>query len=131
LIWLQQANCFEPVTAVTWGPALAAANTLASGSCGLTDKSKAGDWRLPNVRELHSLIDFGFINPALSNAAGTGHWTEGDAFSSVQFDAYWSSTSEVGFQNPNAYIVILGNGLIFEADKVNRTARVWPVRGGK
>jgi hypothetical protein len=23
------------------------------------------DWRLPNVKELHSLIDFGHVNPAL------------------------------------------------------------------
>jgi hypothetical protein len=44
----------------------------------------AGDWRLPNVREMHSLIDFGFLSPALSNIAGTAQWTEGDAFSSVQ-----------------------------------------------
>jgi hypothetical protein len=26
----------------------------------LTDRSNAGEWRLPNVRELDSLLDYGF-----------------------------------------------------------------------
>ena len=30
---------------------------LANGACGLTDGSTTGDWRLPNEKELHSLID--------------------------------------------------------------------------
>jgi hypothetical protein len=68
LIWLKNANCFADVN---WPQALTAANTLASGSCGLTAGSMAGDWRLPNAKELQSLIDFGFVTPALSNAAGT------------------------------------------------------------
>jgi 2',3'-cyclic-nucleotide 2'-phosphodiesterase (5'-nucleotidase family) len=45
--------------------ALIDASNLKSGMAGLTDGSKAGDWRLPNVRELHSLIDFGRGTPAL------------------------------------------------------------------
>ena len=48
-----------------WQEALDAANTLASGSCGLSDGSMAGDWRLPNVNELRSLIDWGNFSPAL------------------------------------------------------------------
>lgn len=60
------------------------ANTLADGACGLTDGSVAGDWRLPNVRELYSLIHLQFFFPALSNAAGTARWTNGDAFTDVQ-----------------------------------------------
>jgi hypothetical protein len=49
LIWLQQADCFRDRT---WAQALMDANSLADGSCGLTDRSHAGDWRLPNVKEL-------------------------------------------------------------------------------
>jgi hypothetical protein len=81
LIWLKNANCFG---FVAWAQALTDANTLRSGSCGLTDGSVAGDWRLPNVKGLQSLIHFGFFKPALSNAAGTAKWTEGDAFSRVE-----------------------------------------------
>ena len=54
LIWLKDADCFG---SRNWTNALSDANTLADGSCGLTDGSVAGDWRLPNVRELQSLID--------------------------------------------------------------------------
>ena len=64
----------DKLTGLIW---LKDANTLASGSCGLTDGSVAGAWRLSNVKELESLIDFGFIGPALSNAAGTAQWMAG------------------------------------------------------
>ena len=47
---------------------------LKSGQCGLTDGSVAGNWRLPNVKELQSLIDFAYSKPALSNAVGTGQF---------------------------------------------------------
>ena len=39
--------------------ALRCANKLNSGECGLSDGSVEGDWRLPNVREMQSLIDYG------------------------------------------------------------------------
>ena len=91
LIWLKNANAFG---LRTWEQALSDANTLASGSAGLTDGSKAGDWRLPNVKELHSLIDFAYYGPALSSASGTSQWTNGNAFSGMQsFFYYWSSTT--------------------------------------
>ena len=52
LIWLKNANCFG---GQTWANVLTAANSLASPSCGLSDDSVAGAWRLPNVKELQSL----------------------------------------------------------------------------
>ena len=66
LIWLRLASCFG---FTNWTTALSDANGLADGSCGLMDGSVAGDWRLPNVKELQSLVDFGQSNPALP----TGH----------------------------------------------------------
>ena len=46
LVWLAQADCLGKIE---WLAALAAANALADGQCGLTDGSVAGDWRLPNI----------------------------------------------------------------------------------
>jgi hypothetical protein len=136
LIWLKQANCFPGSGGfgLTWEEALQAANTLASGSCDLADGSQAGAWRLPNIRELNSLIDFGFVNPALSNAAGTGHWAENDAFSGVQSRPYWSSTTSVANLH-HAWLVLFDAGDVrggFTAvgDKVTSPGLVWPVRGG-
>jgi hypothetical protein len=61
LIWLKNANCFG---LRTWAQASMLANNLANGQCGLTDGSSAGDWRLPNIRELLSLVDFSRFTPA-------------------------------------------------------------------
>lgn len=127
LIWLKNANCFG---GRTWAQALTDANTLASGSCGLSDGSVAGDWRLPNVKELQSLIDFAFFAPALSNAAGTGQWTEGDAFSGVVFGtSYWSSTTYAADASLS-WRVSLNLGELATGPK-GISYVVWPVRGGQ
>ena len=130
LIWLKQANCFGPVP---WADAIADANNLASPNCGLADRSVAGDWRLPNVKELLSLIDYGFFQPALSNAAGTGQWTEGDAFSNVGArNCYWSSTTGVDLPS-RAWFVGLDAGSATDIEDLANKANscfVWPMWGG-
>ena len=62
LVWLKNANCWGQQN---WATAIVSTTALSSGECGLSDGSSAGDWRLPNVRELHSLIDYGEYGPAL------------------------------------------------------------------
>jgi hypothetical protein len=82
LVWLQNANCVGPVS---WLDAIATANALADGACGLTDRSAVGDWRVPNRNELTSLLDLDQAGPALP----LGH-----LFVNFQerSQAYWSST---------------------------------------
>lgn len=126
LIWLKNANAFG---VRTWEQALSDANTLASGSAGLTDGSKAGDWRLPNVKELQSLIDFAYYNPALSSALGKSQWTNGDAFIGVQSSSHWSSTT-YSFYPTGAWVVNLLDGIVSGDDKTNANY-VWPVRAGQ
>lgn len=62
LIWLKNANCDG---LKRWGEALSNCNGLENGDCDLSDGSSAGDWRLPNINELHSLVDPTQSNPAL------------------------------------------------------------------
>jgi hypothetical protein len=83
-----------------------------------TDGSVAGAWRLPNVKELQSLIDFGQFNPA----------PRGYPFSGVQITGYWSSTSHTVFPQV-AWGVNLGDGSVSYNGKLGGSL-VWPVRGG-
>ena len=126
LIWLKDANAFS---SRTWEQALSDANTLASGSHGLTDGSKAGDWRLPNVKELQSLIDAAYSNPALSGASGKSQWVSGNAFIGVRSSDYWSSTTASGPMT-YAWYVSLSDGGVSDYNKT-RTHFVWPVRAGQ
>jgi hypothetical protein len=120
LIWLQNANC---IGRQTWTDALTASNALASGACGLTDGSVVGTWRLPNVKELQSLLDFSQTNPALPPLP------PGYPFSGVQSFLYWSSTTYAS--GPlYAWVVYLDNGDVYSDDKRNDYF-VWPVRGGQ
>jgi hypothetical protein len=125
LIWLKHANCFPGNgLGLTWQDAIDAANALASPSCGLADSSVEGDWRLPNVNELQSLIDWGNFNPALP---------DGHPFTGVQsaYLVYWSSTPVAITTHPEfAWFVPLDNGGAGGTSRVSGTASVWPVRGG-
>jgi len=125
LIWLKNANCFDERF---WSDALSDCNGLASGSCGLTDGSGAGDWRLPNIKELQSLIDYGFYLPALSDTAGTSRWSDDDPFTNVLSQAYWSSTTRASISDYAWYLWTL-NGIIYDSPKGEKYY-VWPVRGG-
>ena len=125
LIWLKNANCFG---SQTWANALSAANTLASGACGLNDGSAAGDWRLPNRKEMLSLVDFAYCSPALSNAEGTGQGTAGDPFDSVPSNIYWSATTYADGTN-YAWDVNMGGGFVHNYSKTSSHS-LWPVRGG-
>ena len=81
-VWLKNANCLQVMRG--WSTALSDANNLANGACGLSDGSKAGDWRLPNRNELASLLDLNKRNPALPAR---------HPFTNFQAARYWSSTA--------------------------------------
>jgi len=120
LIWLKDAQCFEKID---WTQALSNANGLENGSCGLTDGSAPGDWRLPNVKELLSLVDASPYNPVLTN----GHPFTPPASASY-WPGYWSSTSWANVDT-KAFIVTMSYGLVINLDKVNNNNfTCWPVR---
>lgn len=123
LVWLKNANCFNPAI---WATALADANQLASGACGLSDGSTAGDWRLPNLVEMESLLDLSASNPAL---------TPGNPFTHVSTGIYWTSTAYYGGQEgtTEAWAVRLSDGRYINDGTSNAMASssnaVWAVKG--
>lgn len=126
LIWLRRGN---PFGLLNWKDACNACNMLADGGQGLTDGSQEGDWRLPNIRELHSLIDFSYHYPAICNTSGSGKWQRGDPFSIVNNWWYWSSTTNV-HDPENAWQVNTSDGSVSDYNKSNESW-LWCVRGGQ
>lgn len=125
LIWLQDANCavfFKNDKAVKnsrpWHEARVAASNLSDGFCGLSDKSKPGDWRLPAREELLKIA---------KHAVDKNDWLAGQAFHSIQTFYYWSST--LGDLYPDfAFYVSLAYGMDSYAFQLN-SFHVLPVRG--
>jgi hypothetical protein len=134
LIWLKNATCFGDRN---WNQAITDCNGLAdgdnlcnSGTFSLTDGSIVGDWRLPNLRELFSLLDHKYYEPALPNTEGTGQWSYGDPFINLpEVCDYWSSTNRPYYID-NAWYISMGYGFVSNYHMAGSVFKVWPVRGG-
>ncbi len=141
LVWLKDADCTDaaggidrPGGLLDWPSALAWSNALSSGKCGLSDDSAAGDWRLPNINELRSLVDYSRHDPSLPS---------GHPFSNVRSTWYWSSTSNPAYTG-GAFTVGFSRGSIHTSvkvrpvdggsrvgNKIDDRMGVWPVRGAR
>ena len=119
LTWTRDANVpgpspCTPATVKTWQDALNYVACLNSHSyLGYTD------WRLPNRKQLLSLIDRSQSEPPLLS---------GHPFHNVQLNCYWSSTS--GEYAPSLAWIACMHGGDFYADYKTKTRPVWPVRNG-
>jgi hypothetical protein len=139
LMWLRDANCIQTRDAanpgsefdkdgttgdgaVTWQHAL---DFVAGISAGTYPGCGGGhtDWRLPNRKELRSLINYGQMNTAvwLTNTA--------QGFSNVYSGYYWSSTTHANYTG-YARVVDISVGNVAYGGK-SLGSRVWPVRSGQ
>jgi hypothetical protein len=117
LVWLRDAGAFGWCR---WEQALEKAGRLCDGVHGLSDGSEPGDWRLPNVREIETLVDYGHVNPSLP---------EDQAFENLAPTSYWTSTP-VASAPTQAMFTIFGVGpTIFENKE--HTLMGWAVRDPK
>jgi hypothetical protein len=95
LMW--QDNIDANTTSKSWIDAIKYCESLSLGGY--------NDWRLPNVNELESIIDYNSSNPAISNI-----------FKYVASEFYWSSTSAYNYNN-NAIDIFFDDGENSEDDK--------------
>jgi hypothetical protein len=80
------------------------------------------DWRLPNSRELFSLVN--------CDSPSSAVWLNTQGFSNVQEDDYWSSSS-YSYSTAYAWSVHMTYSEIGAYDnKLSNTRYVWPLRGG-
>ena len=139
LVWLQDANCIAsqypefdndnstpadtiPLGSVTWQHALEFVAGITVTGPYSNCAAGFSDWRLPNVRELESLIDYRHRPPGLPDDY---------PFTGVTFQWFWSSTTETQLADTsNAWAVILWHNLVLYFSK-DTEIRVWPVRGGQ
>jgi hypothetical protein len=114
LMWPKNGNLLN--RGESWNVAIDYANNLTL--CGYSD------WRLPNITEHRSLIDYSRYNPALP---------AGYPFTNLQSVGYWSSTAYAGYTGytNGAWIVDMWYGYVGYDDKGNGDYYVWPVRSGQ
>jgi len=123
LMWTKDANApgpdgCVPHSAKIWQEAIDHVKCLNNSSF-----LGFNDWRLPNVRELRSLIHYGHSSPSV--------WLkqQDQGFINVQAAYYWSSSSFVLFLK-NAWAVGLWSGGV-EVQPKSDSLYIWPVRAGR
>ncbi len=106
LTWLHPQRLSAPL--LDWEGALAFAAAQGAG------------WRLPEIRELESLVDAGRANPAVPAelAVPGGLVAEG----------FWSATQS-GFDPAWAFVLYVQKGAVGVGFKAGREFPAWPVRG--
>gem|GEM_PF-1695965 len=130
LVWTRDAKTAGPVgcgegSASTWQGALDRVKCLNSNNY-----LGYNDWRLPNVNELESLVNYE-VNYAENSdrVLSVSEWlaSAGQGFASVQPYSYWSSTSEADAPG-YAWAINMYAGYLQAVRKLDAGGYVWPVR---
>jgi hypothetical protein len=112
----------------TWENAFAVKVATLNGGGGFAGHT---DWRVPNVNELVSLVNYGAVNPSVSPALNTGCVASCTvtSCSCTEFTFYyWSSSTYQNFPQA-AWLVDFSAGYIYASGKAN-SWHVRAVRGG-
>jgi len=118
LMWLKDGGCLKK----GWNDALNSiidfnTNPLRYSCFGYT--ANYTDWRMPNVRELESMINYD-----VSDVAG---WLNSAGFTNIQYSSYWTSTTSQKSAAQAWMVNMKKSGKVLQKKKSKYYA--WPVRG--
>lgn len=125
MVWLKTLpTTVRPVLATSAAviDAVKYACNLVHGTSGLTDGSRFGDWRVPTLREMQSLM----VGP---EAIGGGNL---QGFSASTASTYWTMTQDVDYRM--LCTIDISTGAVVGVTKITFSSGtqqrlVWPVRG--
>lgn len=115
LTWLKDPTVAS-ASALTW------TNSLTTANAGTWCGKSAGTWRVPNVNELFSLVNFGESSGVNWLNSATGH------FNSITAVNYWSSSTRASNTSYKWYVTI-NTGKIGNSQTSGDTNWLLPVRG--
>lgn len=115
LMWVTSPNDAGMSGTYTWGNAITACESLIGGAGTYAGYS---DWRLPNIKELVSIVDYGRQNPAINTTY----------FPNTQNSYYWSSTTYVPLTTLAWFVYFNYGGMNGDVKTIANYVRC--VRGG-
>jgi len=118
LIWIKSHAAIGTVGGYNFANTMTWANALlAVAALNAANYDGSNQWRLPNIKELQSIVDYGRVNPSIN----TTYFTS-------QSDGYWSGTTVAGVTD-YAWSVYFSYGSVYSVYK-GSGIYVRPVRGG-
>jgi hypothetical protein len=123
VVWLKDADCLGYDT---WDNANATAYALDNATCGLSDNSTAGNWRLPTLSELQGLgtlppVTWGFGEPTVD-------WTmPSTPFEGLINTYYWTETTAGTVGTNEAFMLYMKRGGSYGSPK-NSNLMIFPMR---
>lgn len=97
-VWTSSADGLTSPAYMDWSTAIV--------SCEALEYAGHSDWRLPNIKELQSIVDYSTYSPAIN----------GTFFPNGQSDGYWSGTTYACYSG-GAWVVYFGDGYVNYGDK--------------